>query len=307
MDDTYARILKAVPPEHLIYAKRLLQFLTYSERPLQLEEAVDAVAVDTGSWPRFDIRNRVFVSEEVVKYCSSLVTLVRKHDSEDRTAKMEIQLAHFSVKQYLVSDRLEADMAGDLKETSAKAAIMNMCFLYLLELDCSYKLQKTEKTYYLAQYSAKYWAQHAAVIERSGGQVLPIVEEYLSSRATFERGWQLYNLDDPWVSRGSPVGCLYYTALCGLASSTNMLLDKGAEVNAQGGYYRNALQAASFGGHREIVQMLRPSWLWPWERHRLPWVGSSIQLDDRASWSLQGRWPAGLWLLMRQRLLKWTG
>ena len=35
-----------------------------------------------------------------------------------------------------------------------------------------------------------------------------------------------------------------------------MLLDKGAEVNAQGGHYDNALQAASAGGHHTVVQML---------------------------------------------------
>ena len=35
-----------------------------------------------------------------------------------------------------------------------------------------------------------------------------------------------------------------------------MLLDKGADVNAQGGYYGNALQAASKGGHNQVVQML---------------------------------------------------
>ncbi|KAI4242711.1 MAG: hypothetical protein L6R42_010937, partial [Xanthoria sp. 1 TBL-2021] len=35
-----------------------------------------------------------------------------------------------------------------------------------------------------------------------------------------------------------------------------MLLDKGAYVNAQGGSYRNALQAASAGGHDQVVQML---------------------------------------------------
>jgi hypothetical protein len=32
-------------------------------------------------------------------------------------------------------------------------------------------------------------------------------------------------------------------------------LDKGADVNAQGGYYGNALQAASVGGHQEIVKL----------------------------------------------------
>ena len=35
-----------------------------------------------------------------------------------------------------------------------------------------------------------------------------------------------------------------------------MLLDKGAEVNAQGGDYGNALQAASAGGYEQVVMML---------------------------------------------------
>jgi len=35
-----------------------------------------------------------------------------------------------------------------------------------------------------------------------------------------------------------------------------MLLENGADVNAQGGQYGNALQAASCGGHQEVVQIL---------------------------------------------------
>jgi ankyrin repeat protein len=34
-----------------------------------------------------------------------------------------------------------------------------------------------------------------------------------------------------------------------------MLLDKGAEVNAQGGFYSNALQAASSGGYEAMVKV----------------------------------------------------
>jgi ankyrin repeat protein len=33
-------------------------------------------------------------------------------------------------------------------------------------------------------------------------------------------------------------------------------LDQGADINAQGGYYGNAFQAASSGGHQEIVKLL---------------------------------------------------
>jgi ankyrin repeat protein len=35
-----------------------------------------------------------------------------------------------------------------------------------------------------------------------------------------------------------------------------LLLDAGANVNAQGGHYGNALQAASLPGHESVVKLL---------------------------------------------------
>jgi ankyrin repeat protein len=35
-----------------------------------------------------------------------------------------------------------------------------------------------------------------------------------------------------------------------------ILVDAGANVNAEGGFYGNALQAASYGGHEKVVQVL---------------------------------------------------
>jgi ankyrin repeat protein len=35
-----------------------------------------------------------------------------------------------------------------------------------------------------------------------------------------------------------------------------LLVDKGADVNAQGGRSSNALQAASSGGHKSVVKVL---------------------------------------------------
>ncbi|KAJ4341920.1 hypothetical protein N0V95_007105 [Ascochyta clinopodiicola] len=42
----------------------------------------------------------------------------------------------------------------------------------------------------------------------------------------------------------------------GNEQAVKMLLDKGAEVNAQGGYYGNALYAALYKGHKQVVRML---------------------------------------------------
>ena len=49
---------------------------------------------------------------------------------------------------------------------------------------------------------------------------------------------------------------LYYASLAELIRSVKIILDKGVDVNAQGGYYGNALQAALAKGHDQIVQML---------------------------------------------------
>lgn len=35
-----------------------------------------------------------------------------------------------------------------------------------------------------------------------------------------------------------------------------LLLERGADVNAQSGFFGNALQAARFEGHEDIVEML---------------------------------------------------
>jgi hypothetical protein len=49
---------------------------------------------------------------------------------------------------------------------------------------------------------------------------------------------------------------LYVAAEKGASVLTRMLLDKGADVNAQGGHFGNALQAASYNGHKEIATLL---------------------------------------------------
>jgi ankyrin repeat protein len=56
-------------------------------------------------------------------------------------------------------------------------------------------------------------------------------------------------------------GGLYGTALqaasCGGHEAVvQLLLDYKADVNAQGGHYGTALQAASYGGHEAVVRLL---------------------------------------------------
>ena len=51
LDDTYNRILRAIPPEHKRYATIPLHLIAFSERPVTVEEDVDAIAIRTDRKP----------------------------------------------------------------------------------------------------------------------------------------------------------------------------------------------------------------------------------------------------------------
>lgn len=260
MDETYARILKNLPPEIICPTIRLLQFLTYSERPLRIDEAVDIIAVNLKEQPRFKLENRMPIPEEIMKYCSSLAVRVGRKDEYGNETIGEIQLAHFSVKDYLTSDRTEEHIAQPLQETVACSSIAKVCLAYLLEVDEGLRITEIRQSFFLAQYAARYWASYAAIAKRDSQMDVHIME-FLGSSA-YPICYQLYAPDEPWnedrqASKEIRVApALYYVSFAGLSHYVELLLDEGADVHAQGGRYGNALQAASAQGHKDIVQIL---------------------------------------------------
>ncbi|KND89507.1 Ankyrin repeat domain-containing protein 50 [Tolypocladium ophioglossoides CBS 100239] len=257
LDETYARILANIPLQHEHNARRLLQFLTFSERPLSIAEAVDAIAVDTESRPRFDLKNRMPAPEEISRYCSSLVVVSR--DERGSGTITELQLAHFSVKEYLMSDRLPSGFAKYLEETTARACIAEVCLAYLLELDKGLPTVEVKQSYWLAEYSARYWTDHAALTESSSENVRVLTTALFSCERVRANCYRLYDPD--WSCKDKSdedniASALYYASLGGFICSVKTLLDHGAEVNLQGGTHGDALNAASMKGHEKIVQLL---------------------------------------------------
>jgi hypothetical protein len=257
LDETYARILTDnIPPGCLPYTIRILQFLTFSERPLRIEEAVDAIAVDQTERPRFHTRNRMPVPREISRCCSSLIAIVQRpikdsrEYSDDNTGDTitEIQLSHFSVKEWLVSGRLKTNISAAFNETAARAAIAVVCLAYLLELNL--RVRELRQSYPFAEYAARYWAEHAAIGEETEEAVTDMAMELFSSQARFRTSLQL----QPSSSTAEPT--LHFAARQGLFHSSQQLTKRGADVNAQGGHYGHALEAASYRGHEGIVQLL---------------------------------------------------
>ncbi|KAH9016032.1 hypothetical protein EDB85DRAFT_1828171, partial [Lactarius pseudohatsudake] len=111
LDETYERVLKEIGMANRDHAHRLLQCLTAAARPLRVEELAEILALDfdeaEGATPmlkedwRWEDRQRAVLST-----CSSLITEVDDGDSQ------VVQFSHFSVKEFLTSDRL-ATSKGD--------------------------------------------------------------------------------------------------------------------------------------------------------------------------------------------------
>lgn len=257
LDETYARILKNLPREHEHHTIRLLQFLVYSERPLRINEAMDAIAVDLNERPRFKPENRMPAPDEILSYCSSLAVRVERKAKHTEATIAEIQLAHFSVKDYLTSNHIEERIAQHFKETIACSSIAEVCLAYLLELEKNLPITEIRQSFFLAQYAARYWASYAVIAERDGQMDIGIMTEFILDSSAYTICYQLYNpgeIRTADILKASPI--LDYVSYVGLSRCVRFLLDKGVDTHAQGGRYGNALQAASAKGHKEVVQLL---------------------------------------------------
>ena len=96
LDKTYERMLRNVRPNLRDYAVRLLQWLCIADGPVDLDDIIEAFATSIGEEPYFDLDARFVSSDKVLALCPGLI--VRWKDY--------VQIAHYSVKEYLVSNRL---------------------------------------------------------------------------------------------------------------------------------------------------------------------------------------------------------
>ena len=264
LDETYSRILSqivAYPEKRRKKAIQILQFLVYSDRPLTGEEAVDAVAVNVDKFPSFHPTWRMPNHRDIARICSSLVSIVTRKPSDYKEDEViELHLAYLTVKEYLMSGRVEEIFQKGFTEFTARGTLTRVCLAYLSHVDTQDSVRQVRKKFPLAQYSAEYWMTHARSAETDKAAQHSIMDFFRGKSPGYAVWRQLYDPDHPWrevreVGRkgGNP---LYYSSQAGLKNTTELLLHEGADVNAAGGDYGSALQAASTRGYQDIVQLL---------------------------------------------------
>jgi len=264
LDETYERILREIRKSNQGHARRLLQCLVAAVRPLQVEELAEVLAVDFDAsvegMPKLNPAWRWEDQEEaVMSACSSLVIVVKDEDSQI------VQFSHFSVKEYLTSDRL-AESSRDVSRyhiplESAHTILAQACLGVLLRLDDRIDWD-TIMDFPLAKYAAEHWVGHAQ-FGNVASCIRAEMECLFDADKPYFATWRwICNLD----SRSSrsimrpekhEVVPLYYAAQSGFRDLTKHLLAEHPEyVHTKCGGEVTALHTAARYGHADLVSLL---------------------------------------------------
>jgi hypothetical protein len=259
LDETYERVLKSINKANREHALRLLQCLAIAVRPLRVEELAEVLAVDfdvasNGGIPKLNPEWRwADQHQAVLSTCSSLIAVV--DDGESRL----VQFSHFSVKEFLTSERL-ANSVGDVSRyhillEPAHTILAQVCLGVLLRLDEKVDSNNVASIP-LAQYAAEHWVDHAQY-EDVASQIPAVLEHFFDAEKPHWTAWlDVHDMDKSWLFFTNPnelipgASPLYYAALCGFHDVTRYLIGKDPEeVNTKGGQVQTPLVAALLGKH----------------------------------------------------------
>jgi len=256
LDATYERILQEIPKSNQVHSHRLLQCLTVAVRPLRVKELAEILAIDFGTSGGIPKLNEVLRWEDqeqaVLSACSSLIAVIGIGDRDSRV----VQFSHFSVKEFLTSDRLavskmDASRYHHIPPEPAHTIMAQASLGVLLRLD-PHVDGVSIKDFPLAQYAAEHFGDHAE-FESVLSHIWDGVDYLLDANKSHFAVWF-------WVHRGrwsrSNEPPLYYVASRGYRGLVDYLISKRPEDMDVRCYYGTPLHAALEWRHVDVAQLL---------------------------------------------------
>ena len=270
LDETYERILLGIDEEKQEYAIRLFRCLAFARRPLHVKELAEVIAVefDAGRIPRLNVNLRPGDADEaVLSACSTLVAIIKPdgntlYNNVDRV----VQFSHYSVKEFLTSERLAKSMRSDLSQyhispEPAHTVLAQSCISTLLQLDSD--MEGIHRGFPLAEYASRNWSHHAQC-HGVASQIKKGMERLFDpDRRHFSIWISVHDKDAPsWgrstrTSTRTKASPLYYAALCGIESLVeHLVVTRGQDPNQSRGSHGTPLHVAVVLGHTSIVRFL---------------------------------------------------
>ncbi|KAG0634235.1 hypothetical protein HOY80DRAFT_1099822 [Tuber brumale] len=261
LDSVYSRILESIPGAQREYIQRAMRWLTFSGEPLTLGQLAEAVQIEYVVDKYGEDSEPLFDMESLRRICPSLISFEdARNDKSHPAESRRLRLAHFSVKEYLISDRAAKGPTAyyHISEDQANLLMGHACLSRILRHSAPGTThgETVEKTSFL-YHSARYWFVYIRSIEDTAPA--PLSNAALK---VLELGNIWLDVYNPDIFGGrSPVypTAIYYSSFLNLVTACKLLAKREedtVDVNAQGGLYGNALQAARARGHESVAQLL---------------------------------------------------
>ena len=272
LDATYERILQEIPKSNQEHAHRLLQCLTVASRPLRVKELAEVLAVDFSTSDGIPKLNETLRWEDqeqaVLSACSSLIAVIE--DSHDDKDFRVVQFSHFSVKEFLTSNRLaaskiDASRYHHIPLEPAHMVMAQACLGVLLRLDpLDPHIDRARSgDFPLAGYAGEHFGDHAE-FESVLSHILDGVDHLLDTDELHFGVWvRIHPLrhlpgsrsDSPYSQQD--VTPLYYVASRGYCGLVDYLISKRPDdVNVRGAYGSTPLHEALEQRHADAAQLL---------------------------------------------------
>ncbi|KAH7089729.1 vegetative incompatibility protein HET-E-1 [Paraphoma chrysanthemicola] len=241
LDKTYEAILTNISEDDSMYAMRILRWLTFADRPFTLDAIAEVIAIDVNREPCFDKEEILEDPLEVLDICSGLVRIATEVvDDEIGLTRQVVTLAHYSVKEYLMSERIHFGPAAQ----------------YGLHLNLGHTYHNWIR---IRECDVGQSWEDPILRELIPGGPLPLY--YAALFGIPELVKLLIDRGDDVNGASGLYGTAYGTALQAAASEgieevVLLLLANGADIDVSSSFHGSALQAASKYGHEQIVSVL---------------------------------------------------
>ena len=262
-------MLQEIGKTNECYALRLLQCLTVAERPLAVEELAEILALDFGAEEGLPELKESWRSKDqqdaVLSTCSSLIVVVP--DQSDYVLRHVVQFSHFSVKEFLTSDRLVTSSLDishlRVLPEPAHTIVAKACLGILLtskDADADADIKKYSP---LISYAALYWADHVR-FEKVWTRVEDGIRRLFDPAKPHLKSWlrHYYPVEDTrffsGYNRYKHCGTsLFYVSLCGFRDLAALFISENPQhVTGQVGRNPTPLVAALSRGHLDVAELL---------------------------------------------------
>lgn len=259
LDETYERLLVSVSDTQRDNLLKILRWITFSHEPLRAVDIASFMAIDYHREPAYDPEASWHEPKAIFSLCRGLIMPLSSSSSRIAILSdtMHVSLSHFSVKEYLVSDRARQGPAQffflDARESHEELA--GCCISYLLYLEranvlwttqTASKPQKPQKSHgmasfsryshvqQLAPYCENHWLRHSRQAQPTDVNMHRLLAKFLqASNKTLQRNFS----SKSWLeshsivhtdiakprSKSSPE-VLFYSSYLGLYSTLQFAL-----------------------------------------------------------------------------------